>query len=138
MGEERGGVLLRPVGEEEGETVGRQPLHHLMDHALRHGQRAVADVDGPQEVRDGVHRHPDPGRRRRHPLDGFRLTELARLDGAEQGKEFVALDLRDAHVVQDRLGKGLEMLRGLHQPLQHRVRVDLEHPRHGTDPPAFR
>ncbi len=64
------------------------------------------------------------------------ITDLASLDGTEQGKEFIELDLRDVYIVQDILGKGLEMLRGLHQPLQHRVRVHLEHPRHGTDTQA--
>src|SRR5262249_41245324 len=60
----------------------------------------------------------------------IRLTSL---HGAKQGKEFIQLHLRDPHVVQEILRKGLEMLRGLHQPLQHRTRVDLEHPRHCTD-----
>jgi hypothetical protein len=69
---------------------------------------------------------------------GVSRADLPVLDRAEQGEEFVELDLGDAHVVQDILGKGLEMLRGLHQPLQHRVRVDLEHPRHGTDAQACR
>ena len=65
------------------------------------------------------------------------MTDLASLDGTEQGKEFIELELRDAYIVQEILGKGLEMLRGLHQPLQHRVRVHLEHPRHRTDTQAF-
>ena len=35
------------------------------------------------------------------------------------------------------LGKGLELLRGLHPPLQHRVRVHLEHPGDRADAQAF-
>src|SRR6266568_2780541 len=42
--EERGGVLLEAVSQEEWHTAGRQPLHDLVDHALRHGQRPVPDV----------------------------------------------------------------------------------------------
>jgi hypothetical protein len=45
MGEERGGVLLEAVRQEEWHTAGRQYLHDLVDHALRHGQGAVADVE---------------------------------------------------------------------------------------------
>ena len=61
------------------------------------------------------------------------LTDFTRLDRAEQGKEFVQLHLRDADVVQDILGEGLEMVRHLDQPVQHRVRVDLDHPGNSPD-----
>jgi hypothetical protein len=38
-----------------------------------------------------------------------------------------------AHVVQDMSGKGLELIRCLHQPLQHRLGVDREHLRGAPD-----
>src|SRR5262249_51063039 len=63
MGEERGGVLLEAVRQEEWYTAGRQHLHDLMHHALRHGKRAVADVDRQQQFRHGVDGRPDPVRR---------------------------------------------------------------------------
>src|SRR6266571_6526646 len=55
-------VLLQSVRQKQWGTVWREHLDHLMDHALRHGQRAVPDVDGQQEIRDGVHGHPYPAR----------------------------------------------------------------------------
>ena len=45
MGEERCGLLLEAVGQEERHPAGRQPLADLVDHALRHGQRALAHID---------------------------------------------------------------------------------------------
>jgi hypothetical protein len=43
------------------------------------------------------------------------------------------LHLLDPYVVQDVLREGPQLLRGLHQPLQHRIGVDLEHPRRAPD-----
>jgi hypothetical protein len=39
--------------------------------------------------------------------------------------------------VQEVVGKRPELVRGLDQPLQHRVRIDLEHPRGAADAQAF-
>src|SRR5262249_37167171 len=58
MGEERCGILLEAVGQEERHTAGRQQLADLVDHALRHGQRAFAHIDGQQQLGDGVHGCP--------------------------------------------------------------------------------
>ena len=60
VGEERGGVLLEAVGQAEGHTAGRQHLDDLVDHALRHGQRPVPDVNGPQQLGDRIDRRPHP------------------------------------------------------------------------------
>src|SRR5215831_17102280 len=86
MGEERRGVLLEAVRQEEWHTAGCQHLHDLVDYALRHGQRPVPDVDGQQQFTLGVHRGPDPLRRTLQTLDGLHLTNRTLLDGAEQGK----------------------------------------------------
>src|SRR5215510_1703016 len=40
--QQRGRVLLEAIGEKERYPARRQHLGHLVDHALRHGQRAVA------------------------------------------------------------------------------------------------
>src|SRR5215475_11803276 len=48
MREERGGVLLITVSEEEGQTGGRQALSHLMQHPLGHRQGAGANLDHQQ------------------------------------------------------------------------------------------
>src|SRR5262249_6424783 len=44
------------------------------------------------------------------------------------GIEFIELHLREVHVVQEELRKGPQLLRRLHEPVQHRVRSDLEDP----------
>jgi hypothetical protein len=104
-----------------------------VDHALGQRQRAIADVDRQHHLALRVHGHPDPLGRPLQTLDGLSLTDLAVLDRVEQGEEFVQLYLPDPHIVQDVSGKGLELLRRLHQPLQHRVGVDLEDPRRAPD-----
>ena len=62
MGEQRRGVLLEAVGQEEGHTARGQRLDHLMDHLLRHRQGAIAGVEGQQQLGHGVDRHPHPVR----------------------------------------------------------------------------
>jgi hypothetical protein len=47
------------------------------------------------------------------------------------------LHLPDLHIMQDVLGEGPQLLRRLHEPLQDRIRVHLEHPRRAPDPQAF-
>jgi len=138
MGEERCSVLLEAVSEEEGRTAGRQYLNDLVDHTLRHGQRPVPDVEGQQQLGDRVHRCPHPVRRARQARDGLRLADLASLHRAEQRKEFIQLDLRNAHIVQEIPGKGRGVVRHLHQPLQHGIGVDLEDAGHSADAQAFR
>ena len=58
--QQRGHILLEPIGEEQGHTAWRQHLGHLMDHALRHGQGALADVDRQQQLGDRVDGRPTP------------------------------------------------------------------------------
>ena len=71
-------------------------------------------------------------------VDSLRLADLAGLHGAEQGKEFVELHLRDAHVVEEILREGCRMLRDLDQPRQNGIGIDLEDPGDGADAQAFR
>ena len=58
--QQRRRVRLEAIGEEEGHTTGRQHLDDLMDHTLRHGQRAVADIDGQEHLGDRIDRRPYP------------------------------------------------------------------------------
>jgi hypothetical protein len=39
------------------------------------------------------------------------------------------LDLVDVQLAQEGACKGFEVLSGFDQPLQHRIRIELEHPR---------
>ena len=70
-------------------------------------------------------------------LDGLRLADLPVLDRAEQGEEFVELYLPDPHVVQEVLRESPQLLRRFDEPLQHRIRLDLEHPRRAPDAQAL-
>ena len=65
-------------------TVGGQDLRDLVDHALRQGQGAVADLDG-QQLALRVHRDPDPLGHTLQALDGLGLADLPVFDCAEQG-----------------------------------------------------
>src|SRR4029450_2018938 len=105
----------------------------LVDHALRHGQRAIADVDGQEQFGDRVESDPHPVRRPPRALDAPVVADLPRLDRTEQGVQFIELHLRDVHVVQEILREGLEMVGGFDEPLQHCMRVHLEDTGDGTD-----
>jgi hypothetical protein len=80
--------------------------------------------------------HTQCGERDRR-LDGLDFTNVARLDRTEQGKEFVQLHLGDSHIVEEVLREGRRLVCRLDQPLQHRVRVDLKYPGHGSNAQAF-
>src|SRR5262249_58726725 len=69
--------------------------------------------------------------------DSVSLADRPVLDGAEQGKQLIELDLSDLYVMQDVLRESAQLLRRLHEPLQDRIRVHLEHPRRAPDPQAF-
>src|SRR5215470_985888 len=70
-------------------------------------------------------------------LDRLLLAHCALLERAEHGIEFIELHLREVQVVQKVLRQGPELLRRLQQPLQHRVRIDLEHSRGAADAQAL-
>jgi len=108
-----------------------------VDHALRHREGAVTDVDGQQQFALGAHSDPDPLRRPLQALDRVGLADLPCLGRAEQGEEFIELHLPRSYVVQDMLGEGLQLLCRFDQPVQHRMRVHLKHPRRAPDTQAF-
>jgi hypothetical protein len=60
--QQRRRILLEAIGEEERDTAGRQHLDDLVHHTWRHGQCALADVEGQEQLGDRVERHPDPMR----------------------------------------------------------------------------
>jgi hypothetical protein len=80
---------------------------------------------------------PYPVRRARQALDRLGVADLASLDRAEQGKELIQLHLCDPHVMQEVARKGGGVVRHFHEPRQHRVRVHLKHPGHGTNAKSF-
>ena len=71
-----------------------------MDHALRHGQRALTDGDRQQQFSDGVHGDPHPMRGTGQPLYRVGRCDLPGFDGAEQRKQLIQLNLSDMDVVQ--------------------------------------
>src|SRR5882724_424262 len=108
--QERRRILLKAIGDEQWSTVRCQRPHDLMDHALCHRQRAIADVNGQQQFGDRVDRTPDPVRGTLKMLDGLGVTDLPHLDPAEHNKEFIQLHLADLHMVQDIQRKSLELV----------------------------
>jgi hypothetical protein len=82
----------------------------VVDHTLGHRQGAIVDVNHQQQLALGIHGRPHPGGRTIQALDGLSRADRPSLDRAEQGKEFVQLDLPHAHVVQDVTGKRPELL----------------------------
>jgi hypothetical protein len=126
-------ILPKAIGEKQGGAVRGQHLRHVVDHALRHGQGAIPDVDRQQQLALGVHRHPDPLGHTLQALDGLGLADLPVFDRAEQGKELIELDLPHAYIVQDVSGKRPELLCRFHEPVQDGVGVDLEDPRGAPD-----
>jgi hypothetical protein len=104
-----------------------------MDHTLGHGQRAIPHVNRQQQFALGVHGDPHPLGRPLQTLDGLSRADLPLLNRAEQRKQLIELHLSDPYVMQEVLGEGAQLLRGLDEPLQHRIRVHLEHPRRAPD-----
>src|SRR5262245_48079796 len=62
---------------------------------------------------------------------------VTNLLGPEDGVELIHLELAYVDLTQEIVCKGLELIYGFTQPLQHRVGVDLEHPRCGPNAQAF-
>src|SRR5215510_9637666 len=72
-------------------------------------------------------------RRLRQTSDRLVLAEVTSLHGPEDGVELVHLELAHVELTQEIMGKGLALLHGFSQPLQHRVGVDLKHPSRGAN-----
>ena len=98
VGEQGRQILPKAIGHKERRTVGRQHLRDVVDHALRHGQCTMPDVERQQEFALGVHGDPDPLGRTLQACDGVGRADRAILHRAEQGKEFVQLHLPDPYV----------------------------------------
>jgi hypothetical protein len=126
-----------PIGEQQRSAVRRPPRRSLVDHARGQGERAIPAVERQPPLALRVQRAPDPLGHALPPLAGLSLTDLAVLDGAEQGEEFVQLSLPAPHIVQAVSGKGLELLRRVDQPLQPRIGLDLDPPRRAPDAQPF-
>jgi hypothetical protein len=60
VGQQRGQILFEPIGEKQRHPARSKHLGHLMDHALRHGQCALADIDRQQQLGLGINRGPHP------------------------------------------------------------------------------
>ena len=56
------------------------------------------------------------------------------LHGAEHGIQLIELYLWDVFLAEEVAGKGVQLLGGLHQPVQHGVGGDLKDPRGGANP----
>ena len=97
----------------------------LMEDALRHGQGPLTDVDRQEQLTLRLQGAPDPVRGARQALDRLGLGDLAILERAEDGIEFVQLHLANLEIAQEIGRKRLELVPGLHQPVQDGVRVDL-------------
>src|SRR5205823_12178725 len=54
-----------------------------------------------------------------------------------EGEQLIELHLPDAHVMEDVSRKRLKLLGRFDEPLQHRVRVHLKHPRRAPDTKAL-
>ena len=70
-------------------------------------------------------------------VDGLVLVAPPVLECTKDGIQLVALDLCEVEIVQEMTRKGTQLVGGLNEPLQHRVRVDLEHARRTPDTQAF-
>ena len=66
------------------------------------------------------------------------FAHLPVLHGAEHGIQFIELDLLDMHLTQEVAGKGVQLLGGLHQPVQHGVGGHLKDPGSGANPQTLR
>jgi hypothetical protein len=98
--EQRRQILPKTIREKQRGTVGGQDLRDLVDHALRHRERTIPDVDRQQQFTLGVPRHPHPLGRTLQALDGLGCADLPVLYGTEEGKQLIELDLVDVHIVE--------------------------------------
>ncbi len=138
MAQQRRDGLLVTLGEHQGHAVWCQHLSDLRPRALGQGQCMSPHVDRQPPPGDRGERRPHPVGRARQARDRRSLAALTCCDRTEQGKEFIKLDLGDAHVVEEMPAEGCRMVGHLPQPGPYGMGGDLEHPRHGTDAQAFR
>ena len=70
-------------------------------------------------------------------LDRFGFADVAAFHRTEHGVELVELHLAKLEITQEISGKRLQLLCGLHQPLQDGIGIDLEDPRRAPNAQAF-
>jgi hypothetical protein len=56
-------------------------------------------------------------------LERLLFTDFPFFDAAQHGVQFVELQLLDVHIAQEIARKGAQLLGGLDQPLQDRIRL---------------
>jgi hypothetical protein len=104
-----------------------------MHHSLGHRQGAGSDSNHQQQFALGVHRCPYPVGRALEALDRLVLAELTVFDVPQHGIQLIELQLLDVHITEEITRKGVQVLRRFHQPVQHRVRIDLKDPGGGPN-----
>jgi hypothetical protein len=133
-----GGEIIRlSIAQKERHTTGRQQLSDLMQHGLGHRQGAFPSLDAQQQLALGIDCGPHPVGGPREPLDRLVFTDGAVSHRPEDGVEFVELHLMQVSFVEKIRRKGVQLLRGLHEPAQHGVGVDLKDPRRASDAQTF-
>ena len=86
-------VMRVPITQKERHTPRRYQLSDVMEHGLRHRQRAVTDLDAQQHFGLRIDRGPDLVGGPREPLDRLGCTSITVSDRTEHGVQFVELDL---------------------------------------------
>jgi hypothetical protein len=108
-----------------------------MHAMLRHLQGPWSRLNRQEPFAHRIDGRPHPVARRLKALDGGVRTHLATLQVTDHRVQLVELQLRNVHVAEKGAGKGLELLGGFHQPLQHGIGVHLEHPGRSADAQAL-
>src|SRR5712691_9572497 len=98
-----------------------------MHHTLRHGQGTCANIEHHKQFALRVHRRPHPVGGAGEAVDSFFLAEFTLFDVTQHSIQLIQLHLSDMHSTEEVARKGSQLLGGLDEPLQHRVRVHLEH-----------
>jgi hypothetical protein len=127
VGQQGSPILPEPIGEQPRGAVRGQPLPHVVDQALRHGERALPDVERQQPFPLGGQRAPAPLGRTLQAPAGRGLADRPVFDRAERGKERSALALPHAYLGPDVAGKRPELRCRFHEPWQDGVGGDLAH-----------
>jgi hypothetical protein len=93
MSHDGGEVMRIPVAQKERHTARRQALRDLMQHGLRHGQRAFPHLDAQQQFALRVNRRPHPVGGTREPRNRLGFPSIPVSGRTEHGVQFVELDL---------------------------------------------
>jgi len=86
MGQESCCIIFETVGEKQRRTVRSQHPQDLMNQPLRHRERALSDIEGQEQLADGVNGRPDPVGCARAGPAGLGFPPLCRLALAGHGE----------------------------------------------------